>query len=47
MTHEQEDQLVLDAAWDWLVRMYGPLERKPHIARARVDQLCSWNRGQR
>lgn len=43
MTREQEDQLVLDAAWDWLVRTCGFFERRFGDGDERVAQLWRWN----
>jgi hypothetical protein len=44
MTHDQEDQLVLDAAWDWLVRTCGFFSRQSFTDGAeRVAQLWRWN----
>lgn len=46
MTQEQEDQLVLDQAWDWLVRAFDFFDRRAFEVNAvcvRRVQLWRWN----
>ncbi len=46
MTEDQEDQLVLDAAWDWLKSKLKWFDRRGLVGGERVAQLWRWN-GQR